>query len=334
MIDHVLARTRRSGQTAVLEANGQAWCAAFLLAVALSSSPSGDARAATAAASDTLPVARMSVVQAMLASSRKEIALVDVRPAGQRMLGHIEGDLAMPFDSLALRHAELPGKPRIVFYCSCPAEELALDAARVALHAGHTRVAVLVGGFDGWRAAGGAIEVDASWEEIFRVDEAPSGWGKIPTDTLRCRYAVDDSVASRGHASGRITCRPDSSARGFAGFTQRIDATELRDRTVTLSAMVRSEGIVGGAFLWIGAEDAGGRIIGMTKPGQAPITGTQEWRLLEVSADISRAASKVLIGLSLTSPGRVWLDDVRLVAPEVVGQPRVRAVVENASFEE
>jgi rhodanese-related sulfurtransferase len=289
---------------------------------------------ASPARSDTLPVARMSIPLATLSATRGEALFVDVRPAGQRALGHIRGDVHIPFERLAARQSELPRDRRLVFYCSCPAEELALDAARILLQAGDSLVAVLVGGYDGWRAAGGSIQVDATWEDIFRVDESPVGWGKTPVDTMRCRYARDDSVAAHGRAGARITCVPAATSRGFAGYTQRLDAEGLRGRQVTLSAMVRSEGIERSAFLWIGAEDPQGRVMGMTRPDADPIVGTQVWRRIEVSGAVPANAVRVLIGVSLTASGRLWLDDVRLVATEEGGRPLVRVVVRNPGFEE
>lgn len=284
---------------------------------------------------DTLPVPRLSVPQAMLAATRGEILLVDVRPTGQRALGHIRGDVHIPFEQLAARQAELSRSRRLVFYCSCPAEDLALDAARVLLDAGNPQVGALVGGYDDWRAANGPIQVDARWEDVFRVDESPVGWGKTPVDTTRCRYARDsEGAAARGNASARITCRPDTTARGFAGYTQRLDAFALRGRQVTLSAMVRTENAERAAYLWIGAEDAQGRVIGLTNPGADPIVGTQDWQYHAVSGVVPPIAVRLLIGVSLTASGRLWLDDVRLVAPQGPGLPRIRPVIVNHDFEE
>ena len=287
-----------------------------------------------AAGADTLPVARMNVPQAILAASRGEVLLVDVRPAGQRSLGHIKNDVHAPFDRMAAGQAELPKGKRLLFYCSCHAEEVALDAARLLQKKGNADVAVLVGGYDDWKQAGGPIEIDATWEETFKVDAPPVGWGKTPVDPKRCRYEVDRATAARGAASARITCVRDTSARGFAGYTQKLDPAGLRGRKLTLSAMVRTQDAAPGAFLWIGAEDAQGRVMGMTRPDANPIVGTQDWHVVEVSGVVPPTAVKVLVGVSLMASGTVWLDDVRLVADEDRGMPRLRVVVANQSFEE
>jgi hypothetical protein len=72
----------------------------------------------------------------------------------------------------------------------------------------------------------------------------------------------------------------------------------------------------------------------VTKPDQDLIVGTQDWRQSEVSGVVPPNAVKVLIGVSVITSGRLWMDDVRLVAPEAAGLPRLRLVVDNPSFEE
>jgi rhodanese-related sulfurtransferase len=307
-----------------------------LCAVAALPSPARAAPVPATAARDTAPVARMSVPRALPAATRGEVVLVDVRAPGQRALGHIRGDIHVPLEQLPARTAELPKDRTLVFYCSCPAEELALDAARAMIAAGGARVAALVGGFDAWRAGGGPVVVDAPWEVVFRVDDPPGGWGKTPVDSARCRYARDDSVAFQGSASGRITCLPGPAppGRGFAGFTQRVPAGALPGRRVTLSAELKSEGVERPAFLWIAAEDADGRMIPLAPPDAAAAAGTTDWRFVQVSGVVPPVARRLLVGLSLPAAGRVWLDDVRLVAEEESGMPRIRMVIENHGFEE
>src|SRR5262249_20209199 len=148
----------------------------------LASTALAAASVAMPAPPDTAAVARIGAPQAILAATRGEVRLVDVRPAGQRALGHIKGDLHLPIDRLPARLGELPRDRKLLFYCSCHAEETALEAARLLIQAGGTRVAVLVGGYDAWRAAGGPTQADATWEEIFRPDLPPAGWGRVPVD--------------------------------------------------------------------------------------------------------------------------------------------------------
>jgi len=291
------------------------------------------AAAPAPASADTVAIERVNVTQAQLAAKRGEIVLVDVRLGGQRSLGHITGDIHAPLAELPGRAAALPPAKKWVFYCSCPAEESALEAARLVLRSSQPRVAVLVGGYDAWRAANGAVQVDAGWEQVFRVDEPPSGWGKTPVDTLRCRYARDEKTAYRGSASACISCTPASDARGFAGLSQRIDARGMRGIPLTLSVMVKSEKLEQRAFLWIAAEDAQGRTMPISPPDAALVTGTTDWHAVQANGVVPAEAVNVLVGLSLVTSGRVWIDDIRLVA-DAPGRPGVRVVLQNHGFEE
>jgi rhodanese-related sulfurtransferase len=279
---------------------------------------------------DTASVARMNVPQAIAAAARGELVLVDVRPVPQRVIGHVRDDVSAPIGS----GASLPAGKKLLFYCSCVAEELALDAARAAMASGRADVAVLVGGFDAWRAAGGPIAVEESWEQSFRVDKAPVGWGKTPVDTSRCTYSRDDLNYFSGKASGRIGCYPDTSARGLAGLVQRLDAGPCLGRTVTLTAAVRGQDVQGIGFLWIGAEDARGKLILMKRAEQAPIRHSQEWHFVQVSADIPPDAGKVLVGLSIGGAGQVWLDEVKVKVEATDVLPVRPLIVKNPGFEE
>jgi len=305
-------------------------CAALVMTSAVPREP---AAAPAASTPDTTAVERMSVAQAMLAAQRGEITLVDVRLDGQRALGHVSGDVHIPMAQLPGRASQLPVGKKWVFYCSCPAEETALEAARAVQRVGKPRVAVLVGGYDGWRLANGPVQVEAGRDEVFRVHEPPSGWGKTPVDTLRCRYTQDAKAAYRGTSSACITCVPAADARGFAGLSQRLDARGMRGVPLTLSAMVKSEKLERQAFLWIAAEDAQGRTMPITPPDGAPITGTTDWHAVQATGVVPADAVNVLVGISLVTSGRVWLDDVRLVA-DAPGRPGVRVVLQNHGFED
>jgi rhodanese-related sulfurtransferase len=296
--------------------------------------PAASAQDSTvSAAPESLAIARIAVPQAMLAEKRGEIVFVDVRGSGQRAIGHIAHDIGIPIEKFAARLNELPRNRRLVFYCSCPAEELALEAARQMQAAGHSRVAVLVGGYDAWRAAGGAIAVDATWDEEFHVGDSPIGWGKTPEDSMHCRYARDREVAYLGKSSGRIECELDTTARGFAGLIQRIDAKTLRGRELTFSAMVRSEMVAPFGFLWVGAEDANGKMIAMHRAG-TPIRGTTEWHAATVSGTVPEGAARVLVGINLAGQGGLWIDEAKLVASGAPGQPERNVPLKNPGFEQ
>jgi rhodanese-related sulfurtransferase len=337
------ATDNSKGDTRVSHRHGTATFAILLSAltglaspcVAAKSSPPPAAAGARPApiVPDTATVARISAPQAVAAAARGEIVLVDVRPLPQRAIGHVRDDVWVPINRIGTG-ADLPSGKKLVFYCSCAAEELAIEAARAVMAAGRTQVAAMVGGFDAWRAAGGAIAVDATWEQSFRVEMPPVGWGKTPVDSSRCSYGRDDLNAFSGQASGRIGCFPDTAARGLAGFVQRLDAGPCLGRSVTLTAAVRGDHVLGVAYLWVGAEDAKGKLIAMHRAEQFPIRGSQEWHFAQVGEDVPPDAARVLIGLSLAGAGQVWLDEVKLKVEAAGDLPARPLIVKNPGFEE
>jgi len=86
--------------------------------------------------------------------------VVDVRTATAQGLERrrIPGALHVPLLEVGRHVAELPREREIVFYCACPNEASAAQAARLLLTQGFARVRPLHGGLDAWIAAGFAVE--------------------------------------------------------------------------------------------------------------------------------------------------------------------------------
>lgn len=80
--------------------------------------------------------------------------IVDVRPlASLQADGRlIPGALHVPLERVQRFAAELPASREVVVYCNCPNEASAVQAARMLLGQGVTRVRPLTGGLDAWFA--------------------------------------------------------------------------------------------------------------------------------------------------------------------------------------
>jgi membrane protein DedA with SNARE-associated domain/rhodanese-related sulfurtransferase len=87
--------------------------------------------------------------------------VVDVRsPTAQELqLQRIPGALHVPVHEVAARVGSLPRDREIIFYCTCPNEASAAQAARLLMTHGFKRVRPLHGGLEAWIAAGYAVEV-------------------------------------------------------------------------------------------------------------------------------------------------------------------------------
>jgi membrane protein DedA with SNARE-associated domain/rhodanese-related sulfurtransferase len=70
---------------------------------------------------------------------------------------HIPGARMLDLDAIS-RADDFPTDRDIIVYCACPNEESAKRAAQILLRKGLSRVRPLVGGIDGWIAAGHAVE--------------------------------------------------------------------------------------------------------------------------------------------------------------------------------
>jgi rhodanese-related sulfurtransferase len=84
---------------------------------------------------------------------RREIVLVDVRPAEEFEAGHIDGARSIPLDELADRLAELPAGREVVAYCRGPFCAYAHEAVRQ-LHDGGREARRLRDGWPEWKLAG------------------------------------------------------------------------------------------------------------------------------------------------------------------------------------
>ena len=88
---------------------------------------------------------------------RRNVIVIDVRPAEEYASGHIAGALSVPLADLERRLAELPRGKRIVAYCRGPYCVLAAEAVRLLRKRGRTAVR-LKDGFPEWSEAGLPVE--------------------------------------------------------------------------------------------------------------------------------------------------------------------------------
>lgn len=84
---------------------------------------------------------------------RREVTLLDVRPADEFAAGHLPNALSVPLEELARRLAELPKRREIVAYCRGPYCVLAFEAVALLRRRG-LKARRLEDGFPEWRAAG------------------------------------------------------------------------------------------------------------------------------------------------------------------------------------
>jgi len=90
-------------------------------------------------------------------ATRRDVIVLDVRPAEEYVAGHIAGALSVPLAELKRRLAQLPRDRRVVAYCRGPYCVLAAEAVRLLRQRGVDAVR-LKEGYPEWRDAGLPVE--------------------------------------------------------------------------------------------------------------------------------------------------------------------------------
>jgi rhodanese-related sulfurtransferase len=88
---------------------------------------------------------------------RRDVVVLDVRPAEEYAAGHVAGAVSMPLAEIERRLADLPRGHRVVAYCRGPYCVLAAEAVRLLRKRGRDAVR-LREGFPEWRDAGLPVE--------------------------------------------------------------------------------------------------------------------------------------------------------------------------------
>lgn len=91
---------------------------------------------------------------------RRQVVVLDVRPAVEYEAGHISGAVSIPHDELKKRISELPKNRKVIAYCRGPYCMFAVEAVRL-LRARGFEAARIEDGIVDWRARGLPVTVEA-----------------------------------------------------------------------------------------------------------------------------------------------------------------------------
>jgi 3-mercaptopyruvate sulfurtransferase SseA len=120
--------------------------------------------AASAAAqvsnADLAAVPRITQAEFKKLHAAKQILAIDVRDPHAFENGHIPGALNVSFVDVEIMANRLLKEPKpIVAYCACKDEMTAARVAIQLMRVGVKNLRVLTGGWDGWTAGGGKVEL-------------------------------------------------------------------------------------------------------------------------------------------------------------------------------
>jgi hypothetical protein len=166
------------------------------------------------------------------------------------------------------------------------------------------------------RGAGAAVPIVNPGFESTRPGSHgnPEGWVSIQhAGPLSYTFKLDPDVRRSGARSVRID---NVGPEPFGSIFQQIPAVPLRNRTVRLSAWMKTRAAAGsvtggGAVLTLQAMQSGATLA-HEHMAAAPVKGTTDWTRREITLTIPATAEQVEAGAMLHGPGTLWLDDVEV----------------------
>jgi rhodanese-related sulfurtransferase len=206
-----------------------------------------------------------------------ELAMIDVREAGEFAAGHPFFAISAPFSRFEPELLRLVPNPAArVLLVGADEDGRAMRAARIALRLGYGNVGVLAGGAAGWRAAG---------YELFEGENVPSkAFGELLLETrgvpsvsaaeLEARRRRGETILlldGRPFEEHRKMCVPGSVSLPNGDLAYRIGLALPDEKTpVLVHCAGRTRGILGAETL---------RNLGLKNPVAALEDGTQGWCL-------------------------------------------------------
>jgi hypothetical protein len=147
-------------------------------------------------------------------------------------------------------------------------------------------------------------------------EEVPRGWFRAGSHPNDYEMSVDRSVAHSGKASACLKSIGPKPA-GFGTLMQTFKAEMFRGKRVRMTGYVQSKGVTDWAGVWMRVDGQKGEPLAFDNMQDRPIKGTSDWTRCQVVLEVPETAQEIALGLLLTGPGRVWLDDLSF---EVVGK--------------
>lgn len=137
---------------------------------------------------------------------------------------------------------------------------------------------------------------------------------------------LDSEVRRSGRASAYILTKTRNVfGDQFGVLTQTVRADAYRGNRVRLSGWLRTSGATGeGVSLWFRSDGVG--LQPFDNMGDRRLTGTQDWRQVEIVADVPDDAIGLAFGVITESPGLLWADDLRLEIVDSSVAPTARPI--------
>lgn len=152
-----------------------------------------------------------------------------------------------------------------------------------------------------------------------RSGAAPAGWTATSDGGLLELSATD----ARPGRSLSITLRPGARSAGVGQF---IDATPLRGRVVTFSALLKPQDAGAGlSGIWLRADAEAGRTLQQASSNMEPVNGTGDWQRRALRLLVPADAVRLAAGVSFGTTGTLRVDDFSLEVVDPANAPPASA---------
>ncbi len=143
----------------------------------------------------------------------------------------------------------------------------------------------------------------------------PPGWFGGSGNADAYESGIDRKVVKEGKIAAYVRMK-DSKDGEFGTLAQSFLARAYRGKRVRLSAQFKTKEVKTGTGLWMRI-DGKDKTLGFDNMADRRLSGTGDWKKLQIVLDVSDKANVITIGMLLAGDGHVWVDDFKV---EVVGK--------------
>lgn len=160
----------------------------------------------------------------------------------------------------------------------------------------------------------GILGLCALWSH-FGPSRVPANWSFATTNPKIYRTGYD-KVANSQTPRSVVIRSLNSSAEGFAGLSQKCDATPYRGQRVRISVWIKTDGVNGAAQFFFSVEDQAGARVARGGDG---VEGSRYWREYAAVVDVPEEAAALFYDMALSGAGKAWFNDLQIhVVPSSV----------------
>ncbi len=176
-----------------------------------------------------------------------------------------------------------------------------------------------------------------AYKEDIMSEKLPKGWFSSGSHPQQYLMGVDSTIFYESANTAFIQAK-DANPEGFATLMQHIKADAFRANRVQLSAMIRTENIVGSAGLWMRVDGLQDERLAFDNMSDRPLRGTLDWHRCTIVLDVPEISTLIAFGMLLAGSGKLWIGDMQFheVGSEVAitGRPPISEQPVNLSFTE